>query len=499
MNRLAILLLTAALFPTLYAEIPVYASESDVVINEIEANPPGTDGGAESVELYNLGGVPVDIGGWTISSTAVSAVSVTIAAGTVIPARDYVVVGKDSGWIDNVDESLILRNNSGDTIDSSTVFSDEDNDANTWQRSPDGADNWVFEASTLGGANVGTMVEPEPIPEPGPTPEPQPPNPLMPSQNNTLPLPTPVLTPAPSNEELKIIFIDVGQGSSELIILPNNMTVLIDGGDRDEAGSVLSTLQEYGVSRIDVMVATHPHSDHIGGLIDVINAIEVGKVFDSGQIYTTPTFEDFLDAIDAKQIPFTSVHQGDSIDLVPTVSLDVLNPPVTLMDGADDESLFNDNSVVIKLTYGEFSALLTGDMEATNEAGLVGTNATDLDADVMLAGYHGSSTSSSTDFLAAVTPQVVVISVGANNSYGYPHQETLERISAAGVQHLLRTDIDGNILITSSGWDDYSFQTSRSNKSVVVPEFEAAIAILVVSFLLIMSNRVRIWKISRQA
>jgi len=499
MDRVLLLVLASALFPTPYAAFQAYASESGVVINEIEANPAGTDSGAERVELYNMGGVPIDLGGWTISTTAGSIVGVTIADGTVIPAKDYVLVGSDSQWIDNADESLSLKNNGGETVDTSIVFTDEDNDANSWQRSPDGGTNWVFEGSTLGRANVGTVPEPEPIPEPEPTPEPQPPNPLTPPQNNTIPLTTPVLSPAPLNQELKIIFIDVGQGSSELIILPNNKALLIDGGDRDQAGSVLSTLQENNVSKIDVMVATHPHSDHIGGLIDVLNNFEVGEVLDSGQIHTTQTFEDFLDAIDSKQIPLRSVRQGEEIDLDPSVDLEILNPPTTLPDGADDESMFNDNSVVIKLTYGQFRGLLTGDMQETNEARLAASSMIDLHAEVLLAGHHGSSTSSSSAFLDKVRPEVVVISVGANNSYGHPHQDALDRIDAVGPQYVLRTDIDGTITVTTTGGDDFSFETSRSNMGVVVPEFEAAIAITAISFLAIIANRLRIWKLLKRA
>lgn len=165
--------------------------------------------------------------------------------------------------------------------------------------------------------------------------------------------------------ELKIVFIDVEQGDSALIILPNEKTMLIDGGEWDQDQAVLSALQEHNVTRIDVMVATHPHADHIGGLIGVIEGIDVDQVLDSGQLHTTKTFEDLLDAIDMAQIPLSSVQEGDSIDLDPAVRLEVLNPAVQLSEDIDDE--LNNNSVVIKLTYGEFTALFTGDMEQYNE------------------------------------------------------------------------------------------------------------------------------------
>jgi competence protein ComEC len=228
---------------------------------------------------------------------------------------------------------------------------------------------------------------------------------------------------------------------------------LVDGGECDGYGKVLATLHKHGLSHIDVVVATHPHADHFGGLVDVIKNVDVGQVLDSGQVHTTQTFEDFLDAIDTKQIPLKPVMQGDSINLDPTVNIDVLNPPVNLLDGgADNEAAeFNDNSVVLKLTYGEFSALLTGDMEERNEARLVSENTTALDASVLKAGHHGSRTSSSLSFLNAVTPEVVIISLGAGNTYGHPHQEALDRILAAEVEHLFRTDIDGIITLTVNG------------------------------------------------
>jgi hypothetical protein len=126
-------------------------------------------------------------------------------------------------------------------------------------------------------------------------------------------------------------------------------------------------LQEHNIDRIDVLVATHPHADHIDGLIGVMNSREVGRVIDSGQIHTTRTFQDFVETIESNQIPLSSVREGDSIALDPNVSIQVLNPPITLFDGAHNEDDFNNNSVAIKLTYGEFTAMFPGDGEWTND------------------------------------------------------------------------------------------------------------------------------------
>lgn len=189
-------------------------------------------------------------------------------------------------------------------------------------------------------------------------------------------------------------------------------------------------------------------------------------------MHTTQTFEDFLDAIETKQIPLKSVREGDSINLDPTVKVDVLNPPANLLDGAYNEAEFNDNSVILKLNYGEFSALLVGDMQETNEARLVSKNTTALDAEVLKFGHHGSRTSSSSPFLNAVTPEVVIISLGAGNTYGHPPQEALDRISAAGTEHLFRTDVDGTITLTANGSSEYSIVTEKSMKTVDVSKFE---------------------------
>ena len=410
------------------------AANNEILINEVELNPAGTDSGAEKVELYNPSNRAVDLNGWTISSTA-GRTSATIIIGegttttTTIPPDGYLIVsdGDSQQWLDNTGGEVIeLRNDSGILIDNVGPFSDIANDDATWQRSVDRGEeerNWVFSSGTLGGANFGTFVsDPE---RPSPTLPPE--YPIIPPQqqeeeeeeSSSLPAATTttnssveiaVTPPAVQpSQNLTMIFIDVGQGDSILVILPNTRTLLIDGGEREGYGKVLATLQEHGLSHIDVVVATHPHADHIGGLVDVIKSVNVGEVLDSGQVHTTQTFEDFLDAIDTKQIPLRSVRQGDSINLDPTVKIDVLNPPVNLIDSADNEADFNDNSVVLKLTYGEFSALLTGDMEERNEARLVSENATGLDADVLKAGHHGSRTSSSLPFLNAVTPEVVII------------------------------------------------------------------------------------------
>jgi competence protein ComEC len=472
---LIILMMIASLFSSIYCLQAYATTNNQILINEVELNPAGTDTGTEKVELYNPSNTAIDVSGWTISSTAGRTATVVINEGTTLPPKGYLIAERDSQqqWLDNIGEGIDLRNDLGILIDSVGPFSDQDNDESTWQRSPDGQDNWLFSTgNTLGSANFGSLVSDPESPSLNTSERPiQRPEPPSPSANSSVKITPEKIQPS---QNLTMSFIDVGQGDSILVILPNTKTLLIDGGERQGSGKVLSTLQEHGLSYIDVIVATHPHADHIGGLIDVINTVNVGQVLDSGQVHATQTFEDLLDAIYNKQIPLRSVSEGESISLDPTVKIDVLNPPASIPDGANNEAEFNDNSVVLKITYGNFSALLTGDMQERNEARLVFKNATILDADVLKAGHHGSRTSSSLDFLNAVTPEVVIISLGAGNSYGHPHQEALDRISASGAQYLLRTDIDGTITLTSDGSSGnyYSILTEKCAKTVDIFEFQ---------------------------
>ena len=451
------------------------AANNTMLINELELNPAGTYSGAEKVELHNPSSSAIDVNGWTISSAAGKTATIVINEQRTIPANGYMVVGRDSQqWLDNTGEVLELRNDSGILIDYVGPFSDDANNNATWQRSPGGQEGQykcVFATNTLDHANLDTLIyDPESslmLASENRTIQPETSLPAATTTNSSVKA---VNHPNQPSQNLTIAFIDVGQGDSILVIFPNTKALLIDGGEHEGSGKLLASLREHGISHIDVVVATHPHADHIGGLVDVIKNVNVGQVLDSGQVHATQTFEDFLDSIETKQIPLKSVREGDSINLDPAVKIDVLNPPEELVDGTDNEAKFNDNSVVLKLTFGEFSALLTGDIEETNEARLVSENATRLDADVLKAGHHGSRTSSSPSFLNAVTPEVVIISLGAGNTYGHPHQEALDRILDAGTEHLFRTDLDGTITLTADGSGKYSVVTENNGKKIVVDD-----------------------------
>lgn len=242
---------------------------------------------------------------------------------------------------------------------------------------------------------------------------------------------------------LAVHFIDVGQGDSILAVSEGHY-MLIDAGENDQADTVISYLRQQGVTTLDYVIGTHPHSDHIGGLDQVINTFEVDKVILPPVEHTTRTFEDVLDAIAAKGLKITKPVPGSSYSLG-RASFTVLSP---VKDYGDD---LNNWSVGIRLVCGSNSFVMCGDAEAGAEQDIIDSGAV-LKADVLKAGHHGSSTSTSDAFLKKVSPAWAVIQCGKGNSYGHPHKETLEKLQTAGCQ-VLRTDEEGSIVAFCDGTD----------------------------------------------
>lgn len=259
-----------------------------------------------------------------------------------------------------------------------------------------------------------------------------------------------------ANNNLIVHFIDVGQGDSELIQF-NNTNILIDGGEEDMGARVEAYLKDHDVSSLDIVVATHPHSDHVGGLITILNDFPVKRVLDSGQTQTTPTYETFLNLVDQKNIPYKTPKKGQTIDFDPDLKIEVLNPPSNPF--TDD---LNQDSIVLKVTYNKVSFLLMGDagFEAENSIFAAGY---DLKSDVLKVAHHGSSSASSQTFLNKVKPAISIIEVGAGNDYGHPTQETLNALQKIGSK-IYRTDLDGNIVITTDG-QTYSVVTEKQSGS----------------------------------
>lgn len=249
----------------------------------------------------------------------------------------------------------------------------------------------------------------------------------------------PVIVPSQQagGSPLFVYFLNVGQGDSTLIQTPEGYNALIDGGEKDSG--VVQYLQTLGVQRIDLMIATHPHSDHIGGLVQVLQAFPVSKVITNGQPHTTSTYENFLNGIAAAKAEYVEVKQGDLIQLG-SLNFLVLSP-----NGNTNQDM-NENSIVLRFGYGKTTFLMMGDGGHDTEARLLAEGQS-LKADILKVGHHGSTSASSPAFLAAVQPQVAMYSAGINNSYHHPAPTTLAALTAVGAT-IYGTDKNGSIRIT---------------------------------------------------
>lgn len=251
--------------------------------------------------------------------------------------------------------------------------------------------------------------------------------------------------------EAKIWYLDVGQADSMLLQLPNGDEwdyVLIDAGTGQTEEALVSWLQEQGVTDIAAVIATHPHEDHIGGMDAVLEAIPVESLYmpevKESLTPTTRCYEQMLDAAEAQQVQAVKGQSGVTVYEEDGVKLELVGP-----EPQKEYDDLNEYSLVAKLTVGEKSFLFTGDSSEQAEADMIEAGE-DLKADVLKIGHHGSSTATTEAFLQAVNPQVAVISCGKDNSYGHPHEETMQRLQEKAMT-IYRTDEDGTILATCDG------------------------------------------------
>lgn len=254
------------------------------------------------------------------------------------------------------------------------------------------------------------------------------------------------------SNNMMVHYIDVGQGDSELIQI-GDKNILIDAGTSDK--KALDYLKKINVTKLDYVIATHPHEDHIGSMDDVINYCSVGTFYAPKVTTTTKTYENMIDALKKKNLKITVPKVGEQIN-IDNATLTFIAPNSTKYDD------LNNYSIVVKVKYGNNSFLFTGDAEALSEGEIL-QKQLDIQADVLKVGHHGSSSSTSQDFLNKVNPKYAVISCGKDNDYGHPHKETLEKLKAKNIG-IFRTDLNGTIIATSDG-SKITFNTDPVNNS----------------------------------
>ena len=234
-----------------------------------------------------------------------------------------------------------------------------------------------------------------------------------------------------SQNNLQVYYIDVGQADSILIINKGEST-LIDAGNNEDGDDVVNFIKSKGITKLDYIIGTHPHEDHIGGLDDVINNIEVNKIYLPNIKTNTKTYQDVLEAIQNKNKTITSLKKGDKLKIGDAEA-------EVMTDSILDKSNLNLSSNIIRLEFNRTSFLFTGDAETENEKTINWPQ-----TDILKVGHHGSTTSTSQNFLEEVQPTYAIISVGKDNDYGHPNEKILKRLQNIGAK-IFRTDECGTI------------------------------------------------------
>ncbi|UCD36227.1 MAG: MBL fold metallo-hydrolase [Nitrospiraceae bacterium] len=266
-------------------------------------------------------------------------------------------------------------------------------------------------------------------------------------------------------KEIIIHFIDVGQGDSTFIQLDNGDSVLIDAGSPAGGMEVVRYLKDQGVKEIGHLIFTHAHNDHIGGISGVPSSLDVLNYYDNGlSNFSSDLFVDYLTAIRENPVNYHVLQAGDVLHAGNAV-IEVLNPALPPAGN------INEDSIVLRLSFGDMRILFAGDMAERGEKRLLDMG-TELASAILRVGHHGENDASSEQFLKSVRPEAAVISVGAHNEYGRPHPDLLDRLEKAMVQ-VYRTDRDGSIVLRTDGLS-YSIRTEREGPlTIPAPAAEA--------------------------
>ena len=254
-------------------------------------------------------------------------------------------------------------------------------------------------------------------------------------------------SPAPAPAPLRIDFVAVGQGDAALVTSPTGQTVLIDGGPREAGPALAAALRSRHVTAIDLVLLTHRHEDHLGGLLPVIRGFTVRMFMDAPFRHDSAVYQELLDALDARHVAVRQAERNRTIDIGGGATITLLTPPDPPINHSRSD--VNANSVVVRLDYGHAGVLFAADAEPQTERWLLASGAR-LPAQVLKVAHHGGRYSSTARFLNAVAPQAAVISVGVVNEYGHPTPEAIGRLERAHAQ-VYRTDRDGTVTVETDG------------------------------------------------